>query len=134
MSKDPLNLDDVAYECIGRAVIWPDGLLIGLGKLKEAYEKIEYPQKSVREVANHSSVILDLQLEELSSNKGAYLGIKNLVSGKTRTLIGKGKKTLKNDGKNMGYGVYEYKNNTFIIYKKFLAERENLFIKVSDEK
>lgn len=69
MCNDPLNLDDVAYACIGRAVVWSVGLLIGLGKLKEAYEKIEHPQKNVREVADHSSVILELQLEELSSDK-----------------------------------------------------------------
>lgn len=129
MKNDPLNLDDVAYGCIGRTLVWSDGLLVGLGKLKEAYEKIEHPQKSVREVENHSSVILELQLEELSPDKSSYLGIKD-ADGKTRHLIGRGKRVLKKEGKDIGYGVYEYRENIFLIHRKPYAQKANLFIKV----
>lgn len=67
MHNDPLNLDSVAFECLGYSLASNTGVafLEGLGKLKKAYEGIEHPQKNVREVANNSSVILDLQTSSI---------------------------------------------------------------------
>lgn len=142
MPKDPLNLDSAAYECLGHALVLPDGtaFLEELIKLKNTYEKIEHPQKNVRKVANHSSVILDLQTSSVIlnlTNGNSYIGIKDLVKdtfqGATYPLIKRGIRTLKKEGKNYRSGAYEYRENIFLIYKMDFAERKNLFIKVSDK-
>ncbi len=137
MKNDPLNLDAVGFESIGRAVVYSEGFLEGLLKLKEEYEKIEHPQKNVREVANHSSVILDLQISNIMTGglgevgRDSYLGIKDLDEGTTTyPFIKRGIDALKEKGVDHRDGAYEYRENMFLVYKKKTAARENLFIRV----
>ncbi len=138
MDNDPLNLDTVAFECLGYSLASNTGtaFLEGLIGMKKTYDEIEHPQKSAREVANHSSVVLDLQTSGIIldlTDGNSYIGIKDLSEGTTYPIIKKGISALKKEGMNRRSGAYEYRENMFLVYKKEFAERENLFIRVSDK-